>query len=409
VQTQLSSEFKDHKGAQAAASILRKCVHCGFCNATCPTYQLLGDELDGPRGRIYLIKQMLEGGEVSSATQAHLDRCLTCLNCESTCPSGVKYGQLVEIGRQLVDERVPRRGGQRISRWLLKEGLTSGLFAVAARLGRAVRPLLPRRLGDKLPPLRSRAASSDPAIRTDGGKVVLLRGCVQPALLPHVDRATRRVLELAGFEVVELQGTGCCGALRSHLSDLAGGRNDMRRNLDALLPELDDPKLRGIVSSATACALTVKQYAHALADDPAYAAKAARVSGLARDLSEVLPEIVTAIGPRVRAGGHRVAYHPPCTLQHGQKLRGGVETQLRRLGIEVKLASDAHLCCGSAGAYSMLQPEISEELRARKLQQLNELGAQCLISGNVGCITHLQAGTDVPVKHWIELLDEVVS
>jgi glycolate oxidase iron-sulfur subunit len=368
VQTQLSSEFKDHKGAQAAASILRKCVHCGFCNATCPTYQVLGDELDGPRGRIYLIKQMLEGGEVSGATQAHLDRCLTCLNCESTCP-----------------------------------------FGVAVRLGRAVRPLLPRRLGDKLPPLRSRETSPDPKIRGDRGKIVLLRGCVQPSLLPNVDRAARRVLKLAGFEVVEVHGTGCCGALRSHLSDVEGGRNDMRRNLDALLPELDDPKLRGIVSSATACALTVKQYAHALADDRLYAARAERVSSVARDLSEFLPEIVTAIGPRVREGGRRVAYHPPCTLQHGQQLRGGVETELRRLGIEVKLASDAHLCCGSAGAYSVLQPEISEALRARKLEQLNALGAECLISGNVGCITHLQAGTGVPVKHWIELLDEVVS
>jgi glycolate oxidase iron-sulfur subunit len=411
VRTQLSAEFQNDSKAVEAAAILRKCVHCGFCNATCPTYQLLGDELDGPRGRIYLIKQMLEGAEVTRATQQHLDRCLTCLNCETTCPSGVKYGQLVEHGRSLVDARVTRPAMERSSRWLLREGLTSAAFSPAMRLGRWLRPLLPAVLRDKIPLSRVSANKAIDAVPTSRlGKVLILNGCVQPSMLPSIDVATRRVLTLAGFALLDSQGTGCCGALRSHLSDHDGGLDDMRRNIDAWTTALDDGELRAIVSSASACSLMLKQYGQSLKSDARYAARAARVSELARDLSELLPAMLTSLKPRVAAMPRtKIAFHPPCTLQHGQRLKGVVEVQLRALGLDVCLPEDAHLCCGSAGAYSVLQPEIATQLRDRKLEQLQKTNAGCVISANVGCIAHLQSGTTTPVKHWIELLNEVIG
>ena len=410
MQTQLSPEFKAHAEAQRAAEVLRECVHCGFCNATCPTYQILGDERDGPRGRIYLIKQVLEGAEVTRATQQHLDRCLTCLNCESTCPSGVKYGRLVEIGRKLVDERVPRRWHERAIRWLLRWGLTSPLFAPAARLGRLLGPLLPEVVRDKLPiqtPALPYRSPSSPGTRAKG-LILMLRGCVQPSLLPRVDRAAKRLLEKVGYEVIDAAGTACCGALRSHLSDPVGGLDNMRHNIDAWGPWLNDKRLCGITSSASACALALKQYGHALEYDVVYKERAARVSSLTRDLSEFLPELVPALAGSLRQHSYRcVAFHPPCTLQHGQRLRGSVEAHLRSLGLDVKTCPDAHLCCGSAGAYSLLQPQIARQLRDRKLGQLTRLEPDCLVSANVGCITHLQSGTSLPVKHWIEVLEEM--
>jgi glycolate oxidase iron-sulfur subunit len=410
MQTHLSAEFADSADGKEAAAILRKCVHCGFCNATCPTYQLLGDELDGPRGRIYLIKQMLEGATVTRSTQQHLDRCLTCLNCQTTCPSGVEYGHLVDIGRKLVEERVERPPVERAVRWSLREGLTSSWFAAALKVGQALRPLLPKVLKNKVP-ARVRGQVADTARGTQLRKVLVLQGCVQPAMLPNIDRATERVLDAAGIQVVYAAGSGCCGALRTHLNDSQGGLNDMRRNIDAWTPQLASGEIEAIISSASACALAIKEYGHALAHDAAYAERARRISGLARDLSELLPTMAPALKNRLNATPRdRAAFHAPCTLQHGQRLRGVVETQLRALGFEVSAACDeSHLCCGSAGAYSVLQPQIATQLRDRKLLNLAKLEPQFILSANVGCIQHLQSGTSMKVLHWIEMLDQALN
>jgi glycolate oxidase iron-sulfur subunit len=414
VQTHLSPEFSDTAEGKEAAAILRKCVHCGFCNATCPTYQLLGDELDGPRGRIYLIKQVLEGAEVTRSTQLHLDRCLTCLNCQTTCPSGVEYGHLVDIGRKLVEERVARPAADKAIRWSLKQGLTSRLFGPALRVGRALRPLLPKILKDKVPAperVRPGQAAEPPTMRAHARKVLMLQGCVQPSMMPNIDRAAARVLDIAGIQTVYAAGAGCCGALRTHLSDHQGGLADMRRNIDAWMPLLAAGDVEAIISSASACALSVKEYGHALAGDAAYAGKAARISGLARDLSELLPQLVPALKQRLRGGdARRAVFHAPCTLQHGQRLRGGVETHLRALGFDVKAAAEeSHLCCGSAGTYSILQPQLAAQLRDRKLSNLAKTAPEIILSANVGCIQHLQSGTTTKVMHWIEWLDEAVA
>jgi glycolate oxidase iron-sulfur subunit len=410
MQTQLSSEFSGSADGREAAAILRKCVHCGFCNATCPTYQLLGDELDGPRGRIYLIKQMLEGAQVTRSTQQHLDRCLTCLNCQTTCPSGVEYGHLVDIGRKLVEERVGRPPVERAVRWSLREGLTSSWFAPALKLGRALRPLLPGVLKNKVPP-RVSGQGAGTARSTRPRKVLMLQGCVQPAMLPNIDRATERVLDAAGIEVVYAAGSGCCGAMRTHLNDSAGGLNDMRRNIDAWTPLLASGEIEAVISSASACALAIKEYGHALAHDPAYAERARHISALTRDLSELLPTMAAPLKDRLRAASQPlVAIHSPCTLQHGQRLRGAVEMHLRALGFEVSAAcEESHLCCGSAGAYSLLQPQIATQLRDRKLRNLAKLEPQMIVSANIGCIQHLQSGTSTKVLHWIELLDQALN
>jgi glycolate oxidase iron-sulfur subunit len=425
MQTQLSPEFSETADGKEAAAIMRKCVHCGFCNATCPTYQLLGDELDGPRGRIYLIKQVLEGAEVTRSTQQHLDRCLTCLNCQTTCPSGVEYGHLVDIGRRVVEARVARPAGEKVVRWALKEGLTSALFAPALWLGRALRPILPKVLRNKVPvrapvraTVREPVRSLDPArpelpperLPPHTRKVLMLQGCVQPSMMPNIDRATARVLDMAGIETLHAAGTGCCGALRTHLNDSQGGLADMRRNVDAWMPLLAAGDVEAIISSASACALSIKEYGHALSGDAAYAGKAARISALARDLSELLPQLVPALKDRLHGGTEkRAVFHAPCTLQHGQRLRGGVEGHLRELGFEVMAAGEeSHLCCGSAGAYSILQPQIAMQLRDRKLEHLARREPECILSANIGCIQHLQSGTSTPVMHWVEFLDEAL-
>ena len=431
MQTKLAPAFKDTPDGDAAEAILRKCVHCGFCTATCPTYQLLGDELDGPRGRIYLIKQVLEGAVPTRATQAHLDRCLTCRNCESTCPSGVQYGQLVEIGRKIVDERVPRPASERAVRWLLKEGLTSPLFKPAMTLGKLARPLLPAKLKDKVPTATHPRAKLWPQ-REHPRKVLMLMGCVQPTLLPNINSATARVLDAAGIQTLVADDAGCCGALRSHLNDTEGGLKDMRRNIDAWWPQVAAGKVEAIVMNASGCGVTVKEYGHALARDPDYADRARLISELTRDLSELLPDLVAALKPKLlpklqqrlsqqvvgqvadpssrQSALPSVAFHPPCTLQHGQQLRGGVEAGLRELGFEVSLAgAESHLCCGSAGTYSVLQPELSHQLRDRKLGHLAALQPGVIASANIGCIQHLQSATATPVKHWVELVDELLA
>jgi len=414
MQTRLAPEFKGTPEGDAAEAILRKCVHCGFCTATCPTYQLLGDELDGPRGRIYLIKQMLEGEPVTRATQLHLDRCLTCRNCESTCPSGVQYGQLVDIGRQLVEQRVERPLKERVLRESLKQGLTSSAFAPAMKLGQALRPFLPAALKPKVPPKAGSRAHRWPT-RVHPRKVLMLLGCVQPAMMPGINSATARVLDAAGIQTLTADGAGCCGAIRTHLGDVAGGLDDMRRNIDAWWPLVQGLTAHGrveaIVMNASGCGVTVKDYGHALAGDPAYADKAKRIAELTRDLSELLPDLVPALQPRLTGGVRRkLAYHPPCTLQHGQQLRGGVEAGMRALGFEIELApSESHLCCGSAGTYSVLQPELANTLRDRKLGHLAAAAPEVIVSANIGCIQHLQSGTTTPVRHWIEVLDDALG
>ncbi|HEY9238000.1 MAG TPA: glycolate oxidase subunit GlcF [Burkholderiaceae bacterium] len=416
MQTNLAPQFKGTPDGDAAEAILRKCVHCGFCTATCPTYQLLGDELDGPRGRIYLMKQVLEGSVPTRSTQVHLDRCLTCRNCESTCPSGVQYGQLIEIVRPIVDDLVERPTREKAMRWALKEGLTSPLFAPAMKLGQALRPLVPAALKNKVP-VKAGARAHDWPTRTHPRKVLMLMGCVQPSMMPNINSATARVLDAAGIQTVVADEAGCCGAIRTHLNDTAGGLADMRRNVDAWWPLISGGPgslagVEAIVMNASGCGVTVKDYGHALARDPAYAEKAARISALTRDLSELLPDLVPALKNKVRLrrGPMKLAFHPPCTLQHGQQLRGGVETHLHALGFDIQVApAESHLCCGSAGTYSVLQPELAYRLRDRKLENLAPLEAQAIVSANIGCIQHLQTGTATPVRHWVEVLDDALG
>lgn len=406
MQTNLSTEFRNTADGLEAEAILRKCVHCGFCTATCPTYQLLGDELDGPRGRIYLIKQVLEGEAPTRKTQMHLDRCLTCRNCESTCPSGVQYGHLVDIGRKLVDERVPRPLGETAMRWALKEGLPSPLFAPAMKLGQAVRGLLPATLKNKVP--AKQPAGCWPG-RSHARKVLLLEGCVQPAMMPNINAATARVLDAAGIETVVAPRAGCCGAIKFHLNDHDGGKAEMRNNIDAWWPFVE-AGVEAIVMNASGCGVTVKDYGHILKDDAQYAEKAACISALTRDLSELLPGLVEPLRARVAARAGQIAFHPPCTLQHGQQLRGDVEEHLGALGFQIRVAScESHLCCGSAGTYSVLNPGIAYQLRDRKLENLAEMQPEVIASANIGCIAHLQSGTKTPVRHWVELLDDAMT
>ena len=353
---------------------------------------------------------MLEGGEVGRSTQVHLDRCLTCLNCETTCPSGVEYGKLVAIGRELVEERVPRPPAEKLSRWILREGLSSAWFAPALKLGQVFRGLLPGLLRKKIPARPGPRAALWPA-RVHERKVLLLAGCVQPAMLPNINSATARVLDAAGIQTLVAAAAGCCGALREHLGDHAGGLDQARANIEAWWPLVATGAVEAIVVNASACGLAVKQYGEALHGDPAYADKAARVSALCRDLSELLPGLVPVLAQRMNnAARRRLVFHAPCTLQHGQRLRGGVETQLAALGFAVRTAAaESHLCCGSAGTYSVLQPALATQLRDRKLANLAASTPEYIVSANVGCIQHLQSGTAVPVRHWVEVVDEALT
>jgi glycolate oxidase iron-sulfur subunit len=402
VQITLADFVRGTAAGEEAEAILRRCVHCGFCTATCPTYQLLGDELDGPRGRIYLIKQMLEGSAPTRSTQLHLDRCLTCLNCETTCPSGVQYGRLVHIGRDIAGERVRRPVLQRLARTLVREFCDGPWFAPALRLGRALRPLLPPGLRRRIPPRRQ--AGSWPA-RRHARRVLLLAGCVQPSLAPNIDAATARVLDALGIEALIAPGSGCCGAVRHHTDDPAGALAHARRNIDAWWPHLE-AGAEAIVMNASGCGALVREYGHLLRLDPNYAGRAARVSELTRDVAEVVPELLAPHLPLPAGPAGRVAFHPPCTLQHAQRVRGVVEALLRACGAEVVAFREPHLCCGSAGTYSLLLPELATRLRDRKVAALIEAGPQVILSANVGCITHLAGGSPVRVSHWIEWLDE---
>ena len=389
MQTSLADFIRDTPEGREADAILRKCVHCGFCTATCPTYQLLGDDLDGPRGRIYLIKRALEGAPVTDKTRLHLDRCLTCRACETTCPSGVQYGRLVDIGRAVVEAKTRRGMAERVKRAVLSFGLPrSALFGAALRLGQLV---------GMAPSTRPAGAWPEPR---HARRMIALRGCVQPSLAPSINAAAAQVLDRIGVSLLEVPGAGCCGGVRFHLNDQEGGRDDMRALIDAWWPVTSGRAVEAIVMTASGCGVTVRDYGHLLAGDAAYRGKAERIAALTRDLSEVIP--VEAL-PAGRNRG-RVAFHSPCTLQHGQQIRGKVEALLTRVGYQLVPVRDSHLCCGSAGTYSLLQPAIANELRARKLAALEEGTPQAIATANIGCLTHLQQPTATPVRHWIELV-----
>lgn len=405
MQTNLADFIKNSSQGQEADAILRSCVHCGFCTATCPTYQLLGDELDGPRGRIYLIKQILEGKPATAKTQLHLDRCLTCRNCESTCPSGVQYGRLIDIGRDIVEKQVERPFATQLIRTVLKETLPrKWLFTPAMKAGQFFRPLLPKVLKNKIPVAHD--AGRWPT-RTHARTMLLLDGCVQPAMSPNINAATARVLDALSVQLIVAPKAGCCGAIRHHLNDQVGGLDDMRRNIDAWWPYVQ-AGAEAIVMTASGCGVTVKEYGHLLANDPHYAERAQRISELTKDLSEILPAFQQELANKVQIK-KRVAYHPPCTLQHGQQIRGKVEEVLRAVGVDVTLCADSHLCCGSAGTYSVLQPKLSYQLRDNKLKNLQATQSEMIVSANIGCLTHLQSGTESPVRHWIELIDHAFN
>jgi len=400
MQTQLSAAHLHTPQGQEADAILRACVHCGFCTATCPTYQLLADELDGPRGRIYLIKQVLEGQPVTANTQLHLDRCLTCRACETTCPSGVRYGRLLEIGRTLVDQAVPRSWWTSGQRFLLRSVLSSPRrFAALLWLGRLLRPWLSAELRAKLPPRPTPLAWPS----THAPRVVLgLAGCAQSVATPNTNAAAAQVLARLGIRLVLVPNATCCGAVSQHLGAAEAARAAMRRNIDAWWPSLE-AGAEAIVISASACALMVKEYGHWLRDDPAYAAKAQRVSALAKDLSEVLRD--EPLPPALFASPlPRVAFHSPCTLQHGQSLNGVVEGILSRIGFPLTPVPDSHLCCGSAGTYSLLQPQLSQQLLTNKLRALHSAQPEFIATANIGCQLHLSSRAERPVLHWIELL-----
>jgi glycolate oxidase iron-sulfur subunit len=400
MQTELADFIRGTPEGREADAILRKCVHCGFCNATCPTYQLLGDELDGPRGRIYLVKQVLEGAAPTQKTRLHLDRCLTCRACETTCPSGVQYGRLADIGRSIVEQKVGRGMWESVERKALSALLPrTGLFEIALALGRIARPFLPAALKAKIPP-GCAAAGRWPEPR-HARKMLVLAGCVQPALAPAINAAAARVLDRAGISLIEAEGAGCCGALRFHLNEQEAGRDDMRALIDAWWPRIERGEIEAIVMTASGCGSTVKEYGHLLQHDPAYRDKAQRISAMTRDLSEVVPE--NAVERKAAPG--RIAFQSPCSLQHGQQIRGRAEALLRAAGYELAPVADAHLCCGSAGTYSILQAELSGKLRERKLAALAAGEPEAIATANIGCLSHLQGGTQMPVRHWIELLE----
>lgn len=385
--------------AEEAAKIVRSCVHCGFCNATCPTYQLTGDELEGPRGRIYLIKALLEDGTASAATQTHLDQCLLCRNCETTCPSGVQYGRLAEIMRPEVNALTPWPWYQRLQRWLIATVVPyPRRLAPLVAMGRFVRPLLPRVLARKIPPRQTLPPA--PVVAGDR-RVLLLGGCAQPVLSPAIDAAARAVFARVGIELLALN-TGCCGALPAHLGYAERAAEFARRNLDAWWPHIE-AGAEAVIATSSGCGVQLKDYATLLRNDPAYAERARRVQDLVRDPVEILDP--AALAPLLRDEAREsIAFQAPCTLQHGQRLAGRVEGLLTELGWTLAAVAEPHLCCGSAGSYSLLHPATSTALAQRKLDHLLAGAPARIVTANVGCQLHLGAHAAVPVSHWLEVL-----
>jgi glycolate oxidase iron-sulfur subunit len=435
MKTNLAEFIKSTPEGQEANSILRTCVHCGFCTATCPTYQLLGDELDSPRGRIYLMKEVLEGNAVTAKTQMHLDRCLTCRACESTCPSGVQYGRLVDIGRNIVDQHVSRPLSESIMRTALRIVLPRpALFKPLLRIGQSMRPLLPRALKKKIP--KTATSNTEWPAPRHARKMLVLDGCVQPSLAPDINPATARVLDRLGISLIKAEAAGCCGAVTFHLNRQAEALDYMRRNIDAWWPHVQ-AGVEAVVITASGCGTMVKEYGHLLARDPQYSEKAARISELSKDISEIIfaerEKLEDVLGSPLAPYGRspvmakpvshaessevgspsplapKVAFHSPCSLQHGLKIRGMVEALLTSAGFELTMVPDSHLCCGSAGTYSILQPELSQRLLKNKVEALESGKPAILATANIGCLTHIQSGTQLPVRHWVTILDERLS
>ncbi len=409
MQTHFTEEDLKKPHIREADRVLRSCVHCGFCNATCPTYQLLGDERDGPRGRIYLMKEMLESqdddDQVTEETRLHLDRCLTCLNCETTCPSGVEYHKLLDIGRAEIERRVPRKASDRALRYGLRKALVDPKrFQALLRLGQTFKPILPGELKSKLPPTPIDAGRR-PAGETQDRQMLILEGCVQPSLSPNTNAATARVLDRLDIGLTPAPEAGCCGAIDYHLNAQEDGRDRIRANIDAWWPHVE-AGAEAIVQTASGCGAFVKEYGEMLADDPDYAQKARHISELAKDLVEVLRnEDLDALEIEDE---RKLAFHCPCTLQHAQKLNGAVEDVLRRLGFSLTPVQDGHLCCGSAGTYSVTQPELATQLRDNKLDNLEAGNPEVIVTANIGCQTHLAGAGRTPVRHWIEIVDEAL-
>jgi glycolate oxidase iron-sulfur subunit len=400
-----AGELADSARGREAQDLLRACVHCGFCLPACPTYRVVGSELDSPRGRIYLIKQLVEGAPASETTRHHLDRCLTCRACERACPSGVQYGRLVDLGRELVEQRTQRPAGGRLVRFVLAEALSRRTLAKAAvGVGRMLRPLMPARLRERIPP---RAVSGEWPAARHARRMVVLEGCVQPALAPSINAAAARVMDRFGVSLVRLKDEACCGALCHHLGRTEHALEQARRNVVACCAMLDEGA-EAIVSTASACGLMVKDYARLLADDPEFAERARRVSEATRDLSEIVATEDLARLAGGRGGGALVAWQSPCTLQHGQAIAGRVEGLLEAAGFRLAPVGDQKMCCGSAGTYSLLQPELAAQLRGRKIGALMAGSPAAIATANIGCLEHLRVASPVPVRHWVELVDEVL-
>jgi glycolate oxidase iron-sulfur subunit len=403
MQTQPFTAITDPAQRQGAETIIRSCVHCGFCNAACPTYQVTGNENDGPRGRIYLIKQVLEGAAVTAKTQQHLDRCLTCRACETACPSGVQYGKLLDVGRDVIERQVGRTWLDNLKRRLLCFVLPyPGRFKIVVALLKLISPLLPENIARKLPvnlavTPKALAVTSNPVRR-----VLLLDGCVQPVLAPEINTALERVLGQLGISVIKASSAGCCGALSFHLSFQQEGLDFMRRNIDAWLPYLEQG-IDTIITAASGCGVMVKDYGAYLKHDAAYKEKAERISAACKDIVEILEDADLTV-LQVRTSHKKLAFQSPCTLQHGQKLNGMVEDLLRGLGFELLPVSNPHSCCGSAGAYSLLQPAMSNRLLADKLSALESAEPDEIATANIGCLLHLRSNASIPVRHWIEIL-----
>lgn len=399
MKTEFSASLLATTAGREADEILRACVHCGFCTATCPTYQVLGNELDSPRGRIYLIKSMLEGEEATGITRQHLDRCLSCQACETTCPSDVNYHRLLDIGRQEIERRAPRPLFERLQRWALTQLMPyRRRFTPLLRMGQLFRSFVPAALRSHVPPRGERLKA--PRV-SHTRKVILVQGCVQPGLSPNTNAATSRVLNALGIETVSVAAETCCGAMSYHTSAREQGLSFARRNIDAWMPLLDEG-VEAIVMTASGCSNFVQDYKGLLKEDPLYAEAAKRVSELLLDVSQLLvnEDLETL---QVNAS-KSISWHCPCTAQHGQKLDDVTRQVLGRLGFELPAVVDSHLCCGSAGTNSLFQPEIAQALRQRKLAALEATNPEQIVTANIGCQLHLGSGTDTPVTHWIELV-----
>lgn len=396
----VAKRFAHLERAQDAADIVRNCVHCGFCTATCPTYLLLGDESDSPRGRIYLIRELLEKGSASVKTRTHLDRCLLCRACETTCPSGVRYSRLLETGRDLLEQVQPRPGINTLRRKTVAKALVqTPLIDAVVKTGVRGRKLLPQSIRKQLP--ASLPDTPWPVARHQR-KMLALNGCVQGALSPQTNLSAANLLDSIGISLLRESKTGCCGAVGLHTSDHTMGLQHARQRIDLWWPLIDEG-IEAIVFTASGCGVTIKDYGYLLKDDPDYADRAARVSELAKDISQVVFENIAQLDQNT-GQGRKIAFHPPCTLQHGLKLSGTVETILSSVGFDLLAVNNSHLCCGSAGTYSIFQPDISRQLRANKLEALQLHQPEIIATANIGCQQHLRTGADVDVVHWIELL-----